>query len=70
MRRIHGVQLTSENVYGYQLDLFRRVFGCPVLRGYGQTECAALAASMPDDDRYFFWPLYGFVELIDDGASG
>jgi phenylacetate-CoA ligase len=69
VRRIHGVQLTSENVYGYQLDLFRRVFGCPVLRGYGQTERAALAASMPDDDRYFFWPLYGFVELIDDAGE-
>jgi phenylacetate-CoA ligase len=65
-QRIRGVQLTSENVYGYQLDLFRRVFGCPVLRGYGQTERAALAASMPDDDRYFFWPLYGWVELVDE----
>ncbi len=65
-RRIRGVQLTSENVYAYQLDLFRKVFGCPVLRGYGQTERAALAASMPDDDRYFFWPLYGWVELVDE----
>jgi len=66
--RIRGVQLTSENAYPYQLELFRKVFGCPVLRGYGQTERAALAASMPDDDRYFFWPLYGWVELVDDAG--
>ncbi|MEW6706236.1 MAG: AMP-binding protein [Pseudomonadota bacterium] len=65
-QRIRGIQLTSENVYPHQLDLFRKVFGCPVLRGYGQTERAALAASMPDDDRYFFWPLYGWVELVDE----
>lgn len=68
-RRIRGVQLTSENVYPHQLDLFRKVFGCPVLRGYGHTERAALAASMPDDDRYFFWPLYGWVELVDEAGS-
>ena len=65
LQRFHGVQLTSENVYPYQLDLYRAVFGCPVLRGYGHTERAVLAASMPDDDRYFFWPLYGFLELVD-----
>jgi phenylacetate-CoA ligase len=68
-RRIRGVQLTSENVYPHQLDLFRQVFGCPVLRGYGHTERAALAASMPDDDRYFFWPLYGLLELVDEAGE-
>jgi phenylacetate-CoA ligase len=24
-----------------------------------------MAASMPDDDRYFFWPRYGHFELLD-----
>lgn len=68
-QRIRGVQLTSENVYPHQLELFRRVFGCPVLRGYGHTERAVLAASMPDDDRYFFWPLYGWLELVDEAGQ-
>jgi phenylacetate-CoA ligase len=63
--RIHGVELTSENTYDHQLVMFRRVFHCPVTRGYGHTERALLAATMPDDDRYFFWPLYGYPELID-----
>jgi len=68
-KRIHGIELTSENTYSYQLELFRRVFQGPVIRGYGHTERVLLAATMPDDDRYFFWPLYGFVELVDvDGV--
>jgi phenylacetate-CoA ligase len=64
--RIRGIELTSENTYPYQLELFRKVFPCPVLRGYGHTERVLLAAAMPDDDRYFFWPLYGHLELVDE----
>jgi phenylacetate-CoA ligase len=66
--RIHGIELTSENTYDYQLALFRRVFHCPVIRGYGHTERVLLAATMPDDDRFFFWPLYGYLELIDSSG--
>jgi phenylacetate-CoA ligase len=62
---IHGVLLTSENTYDHQLALFKRVFHCPVIRGYGHTERALLAATLPGDDRYFFWPLYGYLELVD-----
>jgi len=61
-----GVLLYSENVYGYQMQLFRQVFGCPVLKHYGQSERVLMAASLPDDERYVFWPQYGQVELVDD----
>lgn len=67
--RIHGIELTSENTYSHQLELFRRVFRCPVIRGYGHSERALLAATMPDDDRYFFWPMYGCLELVDGHGS-
>ncbi len=63
--RIHCVQLFSENVYDYQVELIRKVFGCPVLLDYGHSERAVKAISMPDEPRYFFWPLYGKVELVD-----
>lgn len=63
--RIRCVQLFSENVYDYQIDLIRRVFNCPVLLDYGHTERAVKAISLPDDARYFFWPLYGKLELVD-----
>lgn len=66
--RIRAIQLTSENTYGFQLDMLRKVFDCPVLMHYGHSERVLMACSMPDDDRYFFWPLYGHLELLD--ASG
>ena len=63
-KNVRGVMLYSENVYGYQLRKFRQVFGCPILAHYGHSERVLMAASMPDDDRYFFWPQYGHFELV------
>ena len=63
--RIRAIQLFSENVYDYQIALMRDVFHCPVLLDYGHSERAVKAISTPDDSRYFFWPLYGRVELVD-----
>jgi phenylacetate-CoA ligase len=57
--------LVSENVHEFQMDLFRRVFKCPVLKHYGHSERILMAATMPGDDRYFFWPQYGWFELLD-----
>lgn len=62
---IRGVMLYSENVYDYQMRLFSRVFGCPVLKHYGHSERGVMAASLADDPRYYFWPQYGHVELVD-----
>lgn len=62
---IRGIMLYSENLYDGQLALLREVFDCPVLCHYGHSERVLMAASMPDDDRCFFWPQYGHVELVD-----
>ncbi|MGH7462802.1 MAG: hypothetical protein ACREMA_17485, partial [Longimicrobiales bacterium] len=62
---VKGVMLYSENAYGFQMRVFREVFHCPVLKHYGHSERVLMAASMPDDDRYFFWPQYGWFELVD-----
>jgi phenylacetate-CoA ligase len=62
---VKGVMLYSENAYGFQMRMFREVFRCPVLMHYGHSERVLMAASMPDDDRYFFWPQYGWFELLD-----
>jgi len=64
-REVKGVMLYSENVYGYQMEKFREVFKCPIISHYGHSERVLMAASMPDDDRYFFWPQYGYFELLD-----
>ena len=64
-RGVKGVMLYSESVYGFQMEKFRDVFCCPILTHYGHSERVLMAASMPDDDRYFFWPQYGWFELLD-----
>lgn len=65
-RHIKGVLLYSENIYGYQMQLLRKAFDCPVLIHYGHSERVLMAASMPDDERCFFWPQYGHVELVNE----
>jgi phenylacetate-CoA ligase len=65
---VRGVQLFSESADEGMVALIERVFGCPVLVHYGHSERAVMAGSMPDDHRYFVWPLYGHVELIDEAG--
>jgi len=63
-----GVMLYSENVFDFQMRKFREVFHCPIVKHYGQSERVLMAASTADDNRYFFWPQYGWLELL--GANG
>jgi len=64
-RGVKGVMLYSENVHDFQMEKFREVFACPILSHYGHSERVLMAASMPGDERYFFWPQYGRFELLD-----
>jgi len=66
---IRGVLLYSENVYPDQKALMSEVFGCPVLQHYGHTERVLMAASLPDDERCYFWPQYGHFELLDPSGE-
>jgi phenylacetate-CoA ligase len=62
---VRGITLFSENVYGFQMETLKRVFHCPILAHYGHSERVLMAATLPDDERYFFWPQYGWLELLD-----
>lgn len=62
---LKGVMLFSENAYGFQLEAFREVFRCPIVMHYGHSERVLMGATMPGDERYFFWPQYGHFELLD-----
>lgn len=65
---VRGVQLFSESADAGMVKLIEEVFRCPVLVHYGHSERSVMAASMPDDPRYFVWPLYGHVELVDEAG--
>jgi phenylacetate-CoA ligase len=68
-QRVRGIMLYSENVFDHQMSLIREVFSCAALKHYGHSERVLMAASMPDDDRYFFWPQYGHFELVDQAGK-
>jgi phenylacetate-CoA ligase len=63
---VRGVMLFSENVDAAQLAVIREVFRCPVIAHYGHSERVLMAGTLPGDDRYFFWPQYGYLELVDE----
>ena len=63
---VRGVMLFSENVDPAQLAVIRQVFRCPVVAHYGHSERVLMAGTVPGDDRYFFWPQYGYLELVDE----
>jgi phenylacetate-CoA ligase len=67
--RIKGIMLFSENVFDHHMALLKEVFPCQVLKHYGHSERVLMAASMPDDERCFFWPQYGHFELIDEAGK-
>jgi phenylacetate-CoA ligase len=67
--RIEGIMLFSESVLDHHMAAIRAVFSCPVLKHYGHSERVLMAASMPDDERYFFWPQYGRLELVDHAGA-
>lgn len=65
--RFRLVLLASENVYAWQQELIRRVFGPDrIFFHYGHSEMALLAFQCPDDDRLQLVPQYGHAELLDE----
>ncbi len=62
---VRGILLTSENVHDFQLELLARVFSCPIVSHYGHSERVVMGCSDAPGRPYRFWPLYGWLELVD-----
>jgi phenylacetate-CoA ligase len=62
---VRGILLTSENVYDFQLELLSRLFSCPIVSHYGHSERVLMGQSEAPGTPYSFWPLYGWLELVD-----
>jgi phenylacetate-CoA ligase len=65
--KIKGILCSSEQLYDFQKDLFREVFGedVRVFLHYGHYEMSALAGFCEFTDDYHVLPQYGYVELLD-----
>ena len=65
--KIKGMLCSSENLYDFQKQLFREVFGeeAKIFVHYGHYEMSALAGFCEYTDDYHVLPQYGYVELVD-----
>lgn len=43
-------------------------FNSKVLTWYGQSECAVMGGNSVDSSEFFFYPFYGYTELLDDNG--
>jgi len=65
---VKGLLCASENLYDFQKEFLKEVFGARVFSHYGHYELAVLAGYCEHDDSYHVLPQYGYGELI--GADG
>lgn len=65
--KIKGMLCSSENLYDFQKQLFREVFGSEIkiFVHYGHYEMSALAGFCEYTDDYHVLPQYGYVEVVD-----
>lgn len=64
---IKGILCSSEQLYDFQKEAFRQVFGeqARIFVHYGHYEMAVLAGFCEYTDDYHVLPQYGYVELLD-----
>ena len=60
----------SERLTLSQKERLERVFGTRVYRWYGHSERVVLAGEGRADERFLFWPGYGYVEFGEPDADG
>jgi len=66
---IKGVLCASENLYGFQKELFKEIFKGRVFSHYGHYEMAVLAGFCEYEDTYHVLPQYGYAELVDEDGD-
>lgn len=65
-KNVKAIELTSENVYPYQIEKIKAVFGAKVYLQYGHTEACVCANTYDETYKYRVEPLYGYVEILNE----
>lgn len=69
-KKLKGVIFMSENIYDYQLSLFKDVFpNTKMLSVYGHSEMGAIAGTCEYSFKYHMQHEYGYSEFINVGNS-
>ncbi len=63
-RCVKGVELTSENIYDWQVENIKKAFNTNVYFQYGHSEVCVFAYTNDESYRYFCSPLYGHTEVL------
>ena len=61
-----GIYLTSENYSEEMVKIISSVFKCPIYGQYGHTESSVFAYRLPDSEKYYCLPLYGYTEILNE----
>ena len=61
-----GIYLTSENYSEEMVEIISSVFKCPIYGQYGHTESSVFAYRLPDSEKYYCLPFYGYTEILNE----
>jgi phenylacetate-CoA ligase len=66
---LKGIIVYAENLYGWQREFIRDVFGARVFSDYGMVEKVIHGGGCEHSDAYHLYPQYGLTEYLDPGNS-
>jgi phenylacetate-CoA ligase len=67
--RLKAIITTAEQLYDYQRDLFRQVFGVETYSHYGAREAHSIASECPEHHGYHIAAENVTVEIVDDAGE-
>lgn len=63
--QVRAIMLASENVYPWQREMLKKIFGCRIFSHYGHSEMVLLGMEGPTEHNLLFFPHYGYLEVLD-----
>lgn len=66
---IKGIFPCSEKVDNYKKEQLRQNFNAKIQPSYEQSEMTILASYGWNSDKYYFYPTYGYAELVDNSSK-
>jgi phenylacetate-CoA ligase len=63
--KFEAIMLGGELLSPFHREVIQDVFDTKICHWYGHSERAILACNLPNDDRLYVYPQYGFTEIVD-----
>jgi phenylacetate-CoA ligase len=64
--QIKAAFLGSEGLSENDRKWFKRFYNTQVVNWYGHSECVLHGGNYPGSDEFYFYPFYGYTELLDE----